>query len=1233
MQKLRIKLITLFSVIAMSTTAQIPFIGTLAGSGGALDSNGVLAQIATPWGMALSRDSSTIFFVENSVGRVRSVKISTRRSAYVTGSGRNFNSLNDGVLQAANFNFSRNLVRSANDSVFYTSDFGQQAGNFTNSGVRRINVVSGSVRTIMGPGGGCTSNGNTGSTATYGLGIASGAEDTLYVSNECGLSEVIVGPTKALTTVRKLLDPIGTDPVNGVQEVSSIVVKGDSLYFLDIRRNHFRVISRRTNAGRIIASGINSGRGLWVGNGTLALMVENSGGSLVSVDLVTGQRTVLNSGLNDPNGLIVTDTAYFISETNQNRIRMVYRSNVLSGVQPFLGSNASRINGARTLATFNQPNDAVLHKGSLYIADNRSGLGAIRVIDTASGFTSTLLSGNSNIIRPNGIVGFGDWLYYTENERNSTFRISGYNLLTGTTLRLAGARGISDPNSPATNVPAGLCIDGDSLGSRLKYPTGIAINSTGTKLYFGGGGGQNEGGNNVRVVDIATRTTTTIAGSYPNLVSGYVDDIGVNARFADPIDVALWKDTLLFVADATNDRIRQVNLNTMRVTTFIGSGTDIRANPRDNAVGLQATIANITSLSLDTANNYLYFTDGNLIRRVSLWGTNEVKTVAGGEALGYRDGLSTTARFAAPLGLTFDSTGEKFWLADRDNGRVRRAIGIINTAPSFTKGKDTTVLENSGAFTAANWATNISAGSKPQEVDQTLTFELRVNRPTLFSVQPSVNRQGVLSFTTATNAYGTANIQIRLKDNGGTDGGGVDTSAWQNFVIRVDSVNSVPVFTLTTANQLITVTSAAGVVTRTSWMTGIAQSGSPNLELWQSLSISLRTSKPQLYNSIPSATITGTNSPFTATLNFTTNPAQAGRDTVVFVIRDNGGTANGGVDSVKGTFIINITPYVNVAPSFTVSPSNLNLVYTSNQTNAININNWATSITRGPAAEANQLLNFTLNLKNPAIYATAPSLNITGTSAALTFTLNGTVGADTIRVVLKDNGGTAFGGVDSLARTLIITVNAFVNTAPSFTVSAANLNLTRTNTQTTVQSINNWATAVSPGPASDAAQTLSFTLSPKNASIYTTLPAVAITGTVTRVGNLTFTLNGTVGNDTCRVVLRDNGGTANGGTDSTVNTLIIRVSSAGSIAQVLELGKWSVFPNPASDNLWFKTEQPLSGQTEFKLMDATGKMVCVREVEKGGQMVHILLPKFAKGVYRAMMQDGNKLYSSTISIQ
>src|SRR5205814_1713108 len=115
-------------------------------------------------------------------------------------------------------------------------------------------------------------------------------------------------------------------------------------------------------------------------------------------------------------------------------------------------------------------------------------------------------------------------------------------------------------------------------------------------------------------------------------------------------------------------------------------------------------------------------------------------------------------------------------------------VTAVNDAPTFTKGPDVTVLEDSGAKTVTNWATSITAGA-PDESGQTLTFNVTNNtNSALFSTQPAISAAGTLTFTPVPNANGSATITVVLKDNGGTANGGSDTSAAQAFVINVTAV-------------------------------------------------------------------------------------------------------------------------------------------------------------------------------------------------------------------------------------------------------------------------------------------------------------------------------------------------------------------------------------------------------------------------------------------------------------
>src|SRR5439155_1228411 len=146
---------------------------------------------------------------------------------------------------------------------------------------------------------------------------------------------------------------------------------------------------------------------------------------------------------------------------------------------------------------------------------------------------------------------------------------------------------------------------------------------------------------------------------------------------------------------------------------------------------------------------------------------------------------------------------------------------------------------------------------------------------------------------------------------------------------------------------------------------------------------------------------------------------------------------------------------------------------------------WATGISAGPSDESNQTLTFLVtNNTNPSLFSTAPSISSSG---ALSFTPAANAnGSATITIVLKDSGGTANGGVDtSPSQTFTIAVNA-VNDAPSFTPGP---NQT-VNEDAGGQTIANWATNISRGPANESAQTLAFTVTNDNNVLFSAQPAI-----------------------------------------------------------------------------------------------------------------------------------------------
>ena len=146
------------------------------------------------------------------------------------------------------------------------------------------------------------------------------------------------------------------------------------------------------------------------------------------------------------------------------------------------------------------------------------------------------------------------------------------------------------------------------------------------------------------------------------------------------------------------------------------------------------------------------------------------------------------------------------------------------------------------------------------------------------------------------------------------------------------------------------------------------------------------------------------------------------------MLHDNGGMANGGVDSsTLQTFTITVTS-VNDAPSFAKGVNQAVFEDCGLRT----ITSWATSISAGPVNESGQLLTFTVTGNtNPGLFSAAPSISSTGD---LFFTPAADAnGFAIITITLTDDataGGAAITTVPQIFNISVIPVNdAPANTA------------------------------------------------------------------------------------------------------------------------------------------------------------------------------------------------------------
>jgi len=328
---------------------------------------------------------------------------------------------------------------------------------------------------------------------------------------------------------------------------------------------------------------------------------------------------------------------------------------------------------------------------------------------------------------------------------------------------------------------------------------------------------------------------------------------------------------------------------------------------------------------------------------------------------------------------------------------VRTIALIANTAPSFTLGNTAVnVVENAGAQSIAGFASAISAGPN-QESAQTVTFVIdSVSNASLFSTAPAIATDGTLTFAVAADTSGTSTVVVHAHDDGGTAGGGSDSSATRSFTIAVAHVNRAPSFTLSSSSVSVLEDCGAQVVT------GLAASISAGAgESGQAVHFVIdSSSNAALFSTAPAVSASGT-------LTFTPAANANGSSVIVLHVQDDGGTMHGGVDVSAGRSLTITVVGVNDAPSCTLSEATMNVTRGTH----FERENFIASVSSGPQDEAAQSVHYEVVVGYPNLFGDGINQPIVSPSGTLLFsaTRNGTT---TITITPVDNGGTVSGGVN-----------------------------------------------------------------------------------------------------------------------------------------------------------------------------------------------------------------------------
>ncbi|MBI3892489.1 MAG: hypothetical protein HY303_13275 [Candidatus Wallbacteria bacterium] len=231
-------------------------------------------------------------------------------------------------------------------------------------------------------------------------------------------------------------------------------------------------------------------------------------------------------------------------------------------------------------------------------------------------------------------------------------------------------------------------FDGDpgpAAQSRLNSPAAIAVGPGGA-LYI-----CDQLNHRIRLVDPATASIVTVAGSGPSDSPGFSGDGGpaTQARLNGPAGIAVDVAGNLFVADTFNNRIRRVDAKTGIITSIAGSGPSTSGSfAGDGAAATASRLDQPRGLVVDLTGNVLFCDSANhRVRRIDAV-TGTIETVAGSGVTGLflgdyggDGGPATAARLSVPAAVALDARGN-LYIADLLNNRVRlvdSASGIIQT--------------------------------------------------------------------------------------------------------------------------------------------------------------------------------------------------------------------------------------------------------------------------------------------------------------------------------------------------------------------------------------------------------------------------------------------------------------------------------------------------------------------------------------------------------------------------
>jgi len=635
---------------------------TIAGGGVGDGGPAASAYLNTPQAVTVDA-SGNIYIADQLNHRIRKVDASTGDITTVAGNGAQTYSGDGGPAASASLNSPAGAAVDASGNI-YIADYG-------NHRIRKVDASTWNITTIAGNGtAGYSGDGGPAAAACLNnpRGVTVDASGNIYIAdygNHC--IRKIDASTGDITTVAGngaagySGDGGPADAANLNFPYGAAIDASGNIYIADTNNNRIRKVDASTGNISTVAGNATGG-------------YSGDGGPAAS------------ASINHPTGAAIDASGnIYIADNYNHRIRKVDAST--GNISTIAGNGIAGYSGdggPAASASLYLPIDAAIDaSGNIYIASSNGG--RIRKVDASTGnitkvagYGSPIYSGDggpaasASFYNPYGAAVDASGNIYIADTKNQRIRKVDASTWNITTVAGNGTAGYSGDGGPADSAS-------------LNFPYGAAVDASGN-IYIA-----DYLNHRIRKVDASTGDITTVAGS---AAVGYSGDGGpaTSAGLYYPAGAAVDASGNIYIADQFNHRIRKVDASTGNITTVAGNGTAVYSGDGSSAVSASLNFPN--GVEVDASGNiYIADASNNRIRKVDA-STGDITTVAGNGSQTYSGdgGPAVSASINHPTDAAIDALGN-IYIADTSNNRIRIVINTSNV-PTISGTPATTVAED-----------------------------------------------------------------------------------------------------------------------------------------------------------------------------------------------------------------------------------------------------------------------------------------------------------------------------------------------------------------------------------------------------------------------------------------------------------------------------------------------------------------------------------------------------------